>query len=116
MIEHSKRINRGFYRFGDTITELDIVNHKLMARTEVAILLFFLGGFGLPMTQTALNKGAPALEGARSEWHAKDGLQHASMLPPAIAGVRPRHNDNHANSDDNVNNANNADNADNANN
>lgn len=29
-----RRINRGFYRFGDTITELDIVNHKLMARTE----------------------------------------------------------------------------------
>jgi hypothetical protein len=29
-----RRINRGFYRFGDTIVELDIVNHKLMARTE----------------------------------------------------------------------------------
>jgi len=29
-----KRINRGFYRFGDTIVELDIINHKLMARTE----------------------------------------------------------------------------------
>eukprot|EP00933_Yihiella_yeosuensis_P033489 TRINITY_DN27194_c0_g1_i2.p1 TRINITY_DN27194_c0_g1~~TRINITY_DN27194_c0_g1_i2.p1 ORF type:complete len:277 (+),score=25.55 TRINITY_DN27194_c0_g1_i2:95-925(+) len=29
-----KRINRGFYRFGDTILELDIINHKLMARTE----------------------------------------------------------------------------------
>jgi|Transcript_66126 hypothetical protein len=29
-----KRINRGFYRFGETIVELDIVNHKLMARTE----------------------------------------------------------------------------------
>mmetsp|Transcript_67246 Transcript_67246/g.194459 ORF Transcript_67246/g.194459 Transcript_67246/m.194459 type:complete len:305 (+) Transcript_67246:97-1011(+) len=28
------RINRGFYRFGDTIAELDIINHKLMARTE----------------------------------------------------------------------------------
>lgn len=29
-----RRINRGFYRFGDTIVELDIINHKLMARTE----------------------------------------------------------------------------------
>lgn len=29
-----KRINKGFYRFGETIVELDIVNHKLMARTE----------------------------------------------------------------------------------
>jgi hypothetical protein len=29
-----KRINRGFYRFGETIVELDIVNHKLMAKTE----------------------------------------------------------------------------------
>jgi len=29
-----KRINRGFYRFGETILELDIINHKLMARTE----------------------------------------------------------------------------------
>jgi len=29
-----RRINRGFYRFGDTIAELDIINHKLMARTE----------------------------------------------------------------------------------
>ena len=28
------RINRGFYRFGETIAELNIVNHKLMARTE----------------------------------------------------------------------------------
>lgn len=29
-----RRINRGFYRFGDTIVELEIINHKLMARTE----------------------------------------------------------------------------------
>jgi len=29
-----QRINRGFYRFGDSIVELDIINHKLMARTE----------------------------------------------------------------------------------
>jgi len=29
-----RRINRGFYRFGDTIVELDIINQKLMARTE----------------------------------------------------------------------------------
>lgn len=29
-----RRINRGFYRFGDTIVEVDIINHKLMARTE----------------------------------------------------------------------------------
>jgi len=29
-----KRINRGFYRFGSTLVELDIVNNKLMARTE----------------------------------------------------------------------------------
>jgi len=29
-----RRINRGFYRFGDSIVELDIINHKLMARTE----------------------------------------------------------------------------------
>merc|ERR1719456_1936368 len=29
-----KRINKGFYRFGDSIVELDIINHKLMARTE----------------------------------------------------------------------------------
>lgn len=29
-----RRINRGFYRFGDTIVEMDIINHKLMARTE----------------------------------------------------------------------------------
>jgi hypothetical protein len=29
-----QRINRGFYRFGDTIVEVDIINHKLMARTE----------------------------------------------------------------------------------
>mmetsp|Transcript_62368 Transcript_62368/g.122697 ORF Transcript_62368/g.122697 Transcript_62368/m.122697 type:complete len:266 (+) Transcript_62368:172-969(+) len=29
-----RRINRGFYRFGQTVTELDIINHKLMARTE----------------------------------------------------------------------------------
>jgi hypothetical protein len=28
------RINRGFYRFGETIVEVDIINHKLMARTE----------------------------------------------------------------------------------
>lgn len=29
-----RRINRGFYRFGDSIVELDIINHKLMAKTE----------------------------------------------------------------------------------
>lgn len=29
-----RRINKGFYRFGDSIVELDIINHKLMARTE----------------------------------------------------------------------------------
>lgn len=29
-----QRINRGFYRFGETIVELNIINHKLMARTE----------------------------------------------------------------------------------
>lgn len=29
-----RRINRGFYRFGETILELTIINHKLMARTE----------------------------------------------------------------------------------
>lgn len=29
-----RRINRGFYRFGDSIVELSIINHKLMARTE----------------------------------------------------------------------------------
>lgn len=29
-----KRINKGFYRFGDSIVELDIMNHKLMAKTE----------------------------------------------------------------------------------
>eukprot|EP00429_Kryptoperidinium_foliaceum_P114667 CAMPEP_0176300408 /NCGR_PEP_ID=MMETSP0121_2-20121125/60307_1 /TAXON_ID=160619 /ORGANISM="Kryptoperidinium foliaceum, Strain CCMP 1326" /LENGTH=431 /DNA_ID=CAMNT_0017641797 /DNA_START=47 /DNA_END=1338 /DNA_ORIENTATION=- len=29
-----RRINRGFYRFGETIVELSIVNNKLMARTE----------------------------------------------------------------------------------
>eukprot|EP00930_Biecheleria_cincta_P025407 TRINITY_DN18099_c0_g1_i1.p1 TRINITY_DN18099_c0_g1~~TRINITY_DN18099_c0_g1_i1.p1 ORF type:complete len:278 (-),score=51.73 TRINITY_DN18099_c0_g1_i1:61-894(-) len=29
-----RRINRGFYRFGETIVELSIINHKLMARTE----------------------------------------------------------------------------------
>lgn len=29
-----RRINRGFYRFGDSIVELDIINHKLMSRTE----------------------------------------------------------------------------------
>lgn len=29
-----QRINRGFYRFGDTILELNIINHKLMAKTE----------------------------------------------------------------------------------
>merc|ERR1712113_71445 len=28
------RINRGFYRFGDMIVELSIINHKLMAKTE----------------------------------------------------------------------------------
>lgn len=28
------RINQGFYRFGETIVALDIINHKLMARTE----------------------------------------------------------------------------------
>lgn len=29
-----RRINRGFYRFGETICEIDVINHKLMARTE----------------------------------------------------------------------------------
>jgi len=29
-----RRINHGFYRFGETIVELNIINHKLMARTE----------------------------------------------------------------------------------
>jgi hypothetical protein len=29
-----RRINRGFYRFGETIVEVHIINHKLMARTE----------------------------------------------------------------------------------
>eukprot|EP00435_Cladocopium_sp_Y103_P032175 s3272_g8.t1 len=29
-----QRINRGFYRFGETILELNIINHKLMAKTE----------------------------------------------------------------------------------
>jgi len=29
-----RRINRGFYRFGETICELKIINHKLMAATE----------------------------------------------------------------------------------
>ena len=29
-----QRINKGFYRFGKTVVELEIVNHKLMARTE----------------------------------------------------------------------------------
>lgn len=29
-----RRINHGFYRFGETIVELSIINHKLMARTE----------------------------------------------------------------------------------
>lgn len=29
-----RRINHGFYRFGETIVELTIINHKLMARTE----------------------------------------------------------------------------------
>lgn len=29
-----RRINRGFYRFGDSIVEINIINHKLMARTE----------------------------------------------------------------------------------
>lgn len=29
-----KRINRGFYKFGGTLVELDIVNLKLVARTE----------------------------------------------------------------------------------
>merc|ERR1712087_680650 len=28
------RINHGFYRFGGTTVELDIINHKLMAKTE----------------------------------------------------------------------------------
>merc|ERR1711935_982740 len=28
------RINHGFYRFGNTTVELDIINHKLMAKTE----------------------------------------------------------------------------------
>ena len=32
------RINRGFYRFGETILELNIINHKLMARTEAGRL------------------------------------------------------------------------------
>lgn len=38
-----KRVNKGFYRFGDTIVELSIINHKLMARTEEA---FNRGKFG----------------------------------------------------------------------
>lgn len=29
-----RRINHGFYRFGETTVELNIINHKLMARTE----------------------------------------------------------------------------------
>ncbi|CAE8641440.1 unnamed protein product [Polarella glacialis] len=29
-----RRINKGFYKFGETILELNIINHKLMARTE----------------------------------------------------------------------------------
>lgn len=29
-----RRINHGFYRFGETIVDLKIINHKLMARTE----------------------------------------------------------------------------------
>lgn len=29
-----RRINRGFYRFGETVVELDLINHKLMAMTE----------------------------------------------------------------------------------
>jgi hypothetical protein len=29
-----KRINKGFYMFGKTQVELDIVNHKLMVRSE----------------------------------------------------------------------------------
>jgi len=29
-----RRINRGFYRFGETIVELKIINHRLMAATE----------------------------------------------------------------------------------
>jgi len=29
-----KRINKGFYRFGDSVVELEIINHKLMAKTE----------------------------------------------------------------------------------
>lgn len=29
-----KRINQRFYKFGETFVELDIINHKLMARTE----------------------------------------------------------------------------------
>lgn len=28
------RINKSFYKFGESIVELDIINHKLMARTE----------------------------------------------------------------------------------
>ncbi|CAD7936156.1 unnamed protein product [Amoebophrya sp. A120] len=28
------RINKGFYRYGETVVELDIINHKLMAKTE----------------------------------------------------------------------------------
>jgi len=29
------RINKGFYRFGDSVVELSVINHKLMARTEI---------------------------------------------------------------------------------
>merc|ERR1719375_796121 len=29
-----RRINKGFYRFGESLVELDIINHKLMAKTE----------------------------------------------------------------------------------
>ena len=30
----TRRINKGFYQFGTTSAELDLVNHKLMARTD----------------------------------------------------------------------------------
>jgi len=29
-----RRINKGYYRFGDTFVEVSIINHKLMAKTE----------------------------------------------------------------------------------
>ena len=38
------RINRGFYRFGETILELNIINHKLMAKTEVRDLSWTMVG------------------------------------------------------------------------